>query len=54
MILVLMPAGLAPSGTITFTACGITSIRTGKAGPGSPSISVAMQSVSELTEMFLL
>ena len=47
--LVLIPAGLAPSGTITFTACRITVIFMGKAGPGSPSISVSRSEDSELT-----
>ena len=53
IILVLIPAGFAPSGTIHLTACGMTSISTGRAGPGSPSISVLIEAVFELTAMFL-
>jgi len=40
IILVLIPAGFAPSGTITFTARGMTVMCAGSGGPGSPSISV--------------
>ncbi len=52
MILVLIPAGFAPSGTRQLTACGMIFISAGRSGPGSPSISDGIDGANGLMIIF--